>query len=294
MLISEAALALLFNVTAGLLNRPQAIALTRWGWELFFLHLTYVLIDTERGRMGLRIRAAFRTRLVWPYVISGLVGCIVGIIYWVGISAAYARIFHEGNVDELAVWAFSGPGAYKDGATIAGIPWRKPYSEARVVLRNRGTTSFTALDVLLHLDLPIAGIGQATALPGVSFVINTSITVLPPELKTPGETKSLQTYPPAFSRGYRVRCDNLPPKSNLEVVIATARPSGKGLAVQYKDGSTYWLRTDVDGVTSFDEYFLPREQSKRLHIEGEYRAGEKTVPIRQDVEFHTIGSLLKM
>jgi hypothetical protein len=97
-LVLEAALALLLNITAGLFPRPVAITVTKWGWFLFLLHLTYTLGRTERCvRCAERVRASFGRFRVGSYIAAGLCGAALGLVYWYGISTAFARMFSQQN-----------------------------------------------------------------------------------------------------------------------------------------------------------------------------------------------------
>jgi len=288
-------LALLLNLTAGLLKQPLAIEVTKWGWELFLLHLTYVIVSSERGnQVASKLRATFRRYQLPSYIVVALMGSVIAILYWIGINRAYAKVFNEGQgVADLSVMAFTGTGTYKKGTIVAGISWIDSFSEMRVSIGNTSSSDCQDVDILLRPDEPVAGIGQATNIPNVSFVINSSITVPPPQLVTlpSGETKSVQVFSLAFNRGYRVRCDKLPKRSHLDVVMAIAKPTGnKGFAFNFKDGATYWARADIDEVKTLDEYFAERRLAKKITIQGDYTIGQLAKHIDRIISLVPFGS----
>jgi hypothetical protein len=92
--IVGAALNLLFNATASLIDRPLAIRITRWGWLYFFLHLTYLVASGKSGRkIALRFRQLFGNQVVISYVVVAMCGAGLAIVYWIGINSVYERLF---------------------------------------------------------------------------------------------------------------------------------------------------------------------------------------------------------
>ena len=80
----------------------------------------------------------------------------------------------------------------------------------------------------------------------------------------------------AFDGGYRVRCEKLPKNSLLKIVLAIGRPTGKeGLKIDISDGTHYWARTDIDKVTSLDDYFEKDNVPNVVKMDGEYIAARK-------------------
>lgn len=90
-----AVLNLLFNVTAGLINRRVAIRITRWGWLYFFLHATYLLFSWGPiERMSINLRFQFGDSGLLSYIVVTFIGASIAVVYWVGINIAYSRMFH--------------------------------------------------------------------------------------------------------------------------------------------------------------------------------------------------------
>jgi hypothetical protein len=173
----------------------------------------------------------------------------------------------------LSITAFNSAGAYRPGSKIAGITWRKSFSEVRVILFNPSLTDFDSLDILLRPNEPVAEVMQLSTIPDVSWGLNTVISLLPPSIVDPrtGETvRTIQAKAFAFDGGYRVRSKTLPRRSNLEIVMAVAIPSGKGLRLDLKGGYHYWAMLDIDHLKDLDEYFGAKRTATSMYYEGEY------------------------
>jgi hypothetical protein len=88
-----ASLNLLFNVTAGLIDRPLAIRITRWGWLYFLVHLSYLLLSGKQAKeRAVRLRSVFGRFKVTSYVVVCAAAALLGLIYWLGINAAYSHL----------------------------------------------------------------------------------------------------------------------------------------------------------------------------------------------------------
>jgi hypothetical protein len=84
--IWAAVMNLLFNVTAGLVSREMAIQTSRWGWLLFLLHGTYIVVTSKSVRaFFLKVRAQIYSQSM-SYTIVALIGAMLGIAYWFGIN----------------------------------------------------------------------------------------------------------------------------------------------------------------------------------------------------------------
>lgn len=92
--ILGAALNLLFNITAGLINRDVAIRVTRWGWLYFLLHATYLLISTCPIKSAANnLRHKFGDSVMLSYVVVALVGAALSVAYWGAINDVYSTLF---------------------------------------------------------------------------------------------------------------------------------------------------------------------------------------------------------
>jgi len=91
-----AALNLLFNITAGLVNRNVAIRITRWGWLYFFLHATYLIASMNPIKpAALFFRARFGASTIVSYIIVAMIGVALSMIYWGAINKAYWKLFQS-------------------------------------------------------------------------------------------------------------------------------------------------------------------------------------------------------
>jgi hypothetical protein len=165
-LVGEAFLALLLNITAGLLQRPQAIAIARWGWLLFLMHATYLLVSGENvTRAAATLRGRFGETKMVSYIVVGLAFAAVGIFYWYGINVAYAHLFST-PVNQPSAGMPSAKGLRIEFESNRDIKWLEDGRMARGLLRVRNRDSgLSILDValkilridILHLENPAAG-----------------------------------------------------------------------------------------------------------------------------------------
>ena len=94
--ILGAILNLLFNITAGLINRRVAIRITRWGWLYFLLHASYLLLSMDTvKRNALVLRSHFGDSKLFSYFIVAVIGASLAVLYWAAVNAVYSRIFHS-------------------------------------------------------------------------------------------------------------------------------------------------------------------------------------------------------
>ena len=148
------------------------------------------------------------------------------------------------------------------------------------------------LDLILRPDEPVAGIGQLTYLPEVSFE-NPAGLSLHQELI---ETAKRYATPPlsiiATNNGYRMRCARLPKDRHIDVVMAivsiasnpdpniNAFDSRWVLAFNFGNGRTSWL-----GYSNRPEtVFGPRPVPKSIQIDGEYTTGPRKRYVSQRLE----------
>jgi hypothetical protein len=62
--------------------------------------------------------------------------------------------------DSIKITALSMSGGYESGSVIAGIKWNESYSEARLIIENNSSTTYTDINVLVRTDLLITKIGS--------------------------------------------------------------------------------------------------------------------------------------
>jgi hypothetical protein len=92
-LIGGVALNLLLNITAGLMGRADAIRYSRWGWLILALYATYLLLTEKRIKKvvdSLRLKVGERRML--SYIVVGLLGASLAVLYWAVINGVYARM----------------------------------------------------------------------------------------------------------------------------------------------------------------------------------------------------------
>jgi hypothetical protein len=346
-IIAELAVQLLLNVTAGLIDRAWAIKWTRWGWMAVALHITYLIISSEKGkRCGIRLRAWFGDRVLASYIFVVCSCVLVGIVYWAGINTAYARMFatapqpsksvekqppprdaasvseptknpptaeeiaealakrgingpstpigvHErvqvevhradakttapdySNGLEFQATVIPGPGEYPEGTEIAGIKWRKEFTDVRVTISNILDVPVEKLDLLVGFDIHIAGMGQlGTAVQGVSASPgNASVDVISLKgLDPDGKPMQIPAVPagPGFVPVYHIMCQRLSARGQIKLVVATIA-----------------LNSFAGGMPA--KLFADKRPPKLIRIGGSYETGPvdgaKRYPSRYVQEF---------
>ena len=164
----------------------------------------------------------------------------------------------------------------------------RDFSQLHVMIDNPTSMDYEDVDVLLRPDEAIAGIGQKSNLPNVSFIMNTTLTTQVEIVDfSSGMRQGVQLTTLAFDGGYRVRCDKLPRDSQLNIVIAIGRPTGqKGIAIGLTDGSHYWASTDIiDEAKILDDYFEPQRRPMSVRIDGKYNAVQRRRTVNLDLKF---------
>lgn len=91
-LVWEAALALLLNVTGGLLGQHAAIELARWGWFVFLTNLSYVIVSSAYSRaISGKLKAWCGNTIFNLVAVVGSIAVMYG--YWTVIDAFFSHYF---------------------------------------------------------------------------------------------------------------------------------------------------------------------------------------------------------
>ena len=166
-----------------------------------------------------------------------------------------------------------------NGAVIGNIPWSDKYREVRVTITNNSNRNVEAIDLVVRPDQPVAAVAQVTNISDVSFTPNDPPVVEMQELETADRRTVMPTIPLATLRGYRVRCDALPRRSRLELVMAavTINETGDGsgadkvLRVNYNSGQAAWFaHPGHSGAV-----FALKPTVKEVFISGQYTVAER-------------------
>ena len=181
----------------------------------------------------------------------------------------------------IEVRAFVRDGTYETGALVAGIEWRREYSDFRLTLRNDSTYDFDDVDV--EFVVPKASVvkmGQDGASPQVSF-INTnpvaSVTtkgadgIIRP-LQQLGDTNAPQRF--TISRLYRGGSfvQVVAALVDLSPVVDAIKKSGQKL--NKLDGNA--TEVPVSGNVTIDSMYGPRPLPTSVTIKMRYRAAFRT------------------
>jgi len=221
-------------------------------------------------------------------------------------------------IPAMEPWINVSDAEYPPGTTLGGIKWSNRFTELRVIFNNEATTDYSDLDFTLVPDQPIAVIGQITNLPEVSF--SPAVDPVFRQEFIEGATGRRIANPLvliASSGGYRVRCQLLPRKARLEILIAIARvidfpkpgqktalPAGGifdetyALKVDQNNGVSHWYGHGMaaNGNRIEEVYKSDRIVPNTMKIEGHYIAGKteqhvsKQIAIK-DIVDHTLKNL---
>ncbi len=166
-----------------------------------------------------------------------------------------------------------------DGVVIGGIPWSDKYREVHVRIANNSDMDIQAIDLVIRPDQPVAAVGEVTSLDGVSFAPYSQPSVNPQWVEATGERMAIPVVPLAASRGYRLRCNVLPKRSHLEMVMAavTVNESGDGsgadmvFRINFRDGQSVWLAHNGHS----NAVFGPKPTVVKISVTGQYTVADR-------------------
>lgn len=110
---------------------------------------------------------------------------------------------------------------YPAGTVKDGIEWRPEFSELMLSISNGSEHAYSDLNVIVRPDQPVAAIAHVTG-PEVSFEPATIITPSIMLLDGKNEPLANPMVLAATEGGYRIRCERLPPKTTIRVLMALA------------------------------------------------------------------------
>jgi hypothetical protein len=205
---------------------------------------------------------------------------------------------------------------YPAGTRIGGIAWGSRFNDLRILVVNETELEFSDIDLVLRPNVPVAGIGQVSNLPNVTFS-PVADPVFTQELFV-GETRKRIVNPlvlAASDGGYRVLCKSLPRKSKLELTMATAeiidfpkagasrtpRPDGGifdrdyVIKVEMKNNDTKVITNNWYGHGAIEEiYKATRPIPSVVQINGHCRVDEEDLTISQQIDAKdVIGDFLR-
>lgn len=180
------------------------------------------------------------------------------------------------------------------GISVAGIPWRSPYSELRLRITNPTARAFEHLDLLIKPDQLIAAIRQDGTVPGVSLSPEVETTLIVELEKKAGDHYALPLALVATGGGYRVRCSRLPGRTTLQLVLATVTmplqgvadtpaddPFDKAFRVRFDSGNDVYWYGHPDAP---DAVFGPRAAPATVAISGSYVVARQTHAVDVQLE----------
>jgi hypothetical protein len=187
-------------------------------------------------------------------IIIAIAGIIWLLVYWstkirtMGslisiLSAAVVVLLLLLRGAPLLISAFAQEGDFEEGTVIGGIEWQNNYSEIRLNLDNPQYWPYTNIAIIIRSDLPIAKVGALSPHSQCTSASDFPVNIVAPELKITGKKGSRETLPlftpespGVISDQYKILCNKISGKSNLELLIAVV----PGLFQKHRE-TAYWL-----------------------------------------------------
>jgi hypothetical protein len=183
---------------------------------------------------------------------------------------------------------------YPDNTVISGIVWRPEFTELDFIIENSTSRPYDDLDLLIRPNFPVAAIAQSSDLSGVR--IEDHYTMLSRQIlkDASGKGKANPLVLAATDSGYKVRCEHLPAKSTLRLVIAIAEikwnpnpPAQRPdfglfdpdyiLRYKFDDFSTYWYAHAGSNI------YTPRVSPDWVKVDGEYNVLYRTRTVSEKI-----------
>jgi hypothetical protein len=260
--------------------------ITRWYWPaVLLIYCGFAVLAAD-----LWLEPDLRRKLWWK-----IFGSLV--IFSFGAAFTFGFVWISAP---LPISDFASNGDYPKGQKIADIPWQNEFTELDVFIENPTSRPYEDFNIVLRPDAPIVAIKQDGKACDASIEEVNGGTIKQALISANRTIKQNPLVLLATDAGYRVRCDHLPPKSRMKLVIAladirwnprkptTPQPDGGIFDADYiirqriKDFSTYWL-----GHSGADVY-IPFTSSQFLHVSGEYTSMYRRREISEDVNINSI------
>jgi hypothetical protein len=163
------------------------------------------------------------------------------------------------------------PGDYPLGTTIAGINWNPAYSDIRISLTNQGHSDYLDFDMKLVVDgYIIEAVLQndfaGCSLMSTSPVVEMHLSGTDPKTGLPFQQPFI---PIGKNAPRRLRCDKLPSKVLLTIVVAVAN-----LDFNFAHATTSVLP---------DAFYGPKRMPKWVTVSGTYKVGLKPYELNQKI-----------
>lgn len=181
---------------------------------------------------------AFITFMIFGFIGIGL----VELLQWIESKQVNIQPISKAPIIEqapLVVRSTMINAGYPLGTKLGGIIWTPELRDLRVTINNETDYDYQDMDITIRLHLPIRAIGQITNVSGVTFVTpepqfwqgpngepivkwdSTTGHTLGDQWEVRTQNKHGSIIPIAvYPYQYRVRCDKLPHRTSLEIIIA--------------------------------------------------------------------------
>ncbi|MGH7182628.1 MAG: hypothetical protein ACREJN_11710 [Nitrospiraceae bacterium] len=193
---------------------------------------------------------------------------------------------------------------HQPGTSIAGIPWRPEFTKLEVIIRNPTTSNYSDLDLIIRPDMAVAKIAQLTDIQGLSLEDKYGVktTIVQGEVQGQGHRQTeIPLVLHATNAGYRVRCEKLPGKTGIRLILAVVgirqprrslvigeRFTEKNVIIQeFGYGTNYWF--GLPGA----EHYTSRQIPKGILIDGSFTAGQRRRSLETQITPSYFGVLVR-
>jgi hypothetical protein len=176
----------------------------------------------------------------------------------------------------ISVTGFSAE--YPQGTNHEGIPWRNEFVELLEKIEHPTDQHYSDIDILLRPDFPVAAIRQTAGSCKVNIEdVGGGDARFSVVHHTTGQVTALQMVLLATDAGYRITCTDMPPHSEIAIVVAVAdirwpmsddiNDPNSVVRFRSKDLSNHWF-----GHAANTKLFVRDKSDEQVHVSGGYTA----------------------
>ncbi|MEE8605963.1 MAG: hypothetical protein V3S55_00020 [Nitrospiraceae bacterium] len=244
-------------------------------WANPFLVLAWVIFVVSAYRTPLVASQLMLPKVLWVVLFGSSLGLTLYYTLWTKAENALNLVATTSGAER------------PPGTTVAGIAWLPQFADLRIAVANNTNLDYQNLDFVFTPDSVVTAAAQFTNLPGVSIWRNEEPRVTP-ELFESGRRVAMPVVPIASTLGYRLRCDVLPAKSRIELVMAavtmndqpSSRPVDNLLVINFSDGTAFWLAHPNHTSDVFGLKPVPR----LVRVSGRYIAGQRQYEVSEELK----------
>jgi hypothetical protein len=188
------------------------------------------------------------------------------------IAAVFALTWYFWPSPSIRILVTKGAGNYPVGTNIGGIKWADPLSDVRLTLLNDNREDYTNINILIQSDMNIVQIWTIEPFSKCDSypVDQTGKDSLRLSMEGTDKRDNGITVPssPIWSKIFRIRCDILPSRTNLELVAAMINiydrrrdgPPSAGSQLVQPRADPKWAQIELKFEASGQSYYETKEK----------------------------------